>query len=117
MAKQVEQTHGGAIKVREKGDPGLPGAGRPKKIPEIETLLADVLNQEQGGVSAAQAILLSMLKQAVKGNTQAAKILLERAYGMPKQPIEHSGKDGEPLAPTVIKVEYRKPDADAISET
>lgn len=35
-----------------------------------------------------------MLKAAKSGNVQAQIAILDRAYGKPKQALEHSGKDG-----------------------
>lgn len=99
--------NGGTLK---KG--GTKGPGRPTKLPSLDLVMANVLGDEQQGITAAEAIVRALFKSALKGNVQAIKLLLERGYGMPKQPIEHSGKDGEPLAPTVIKVEYRKPDSE-----
>lgn len=72
------------------GQSGNP-KGRPKKLPAIDDLLAEVLGEENGN-STAKVILESMVKQAKKGDVRAAELLLERAYGKAKQPIEHSGE-------------------------
>lgn len=71
----------------KKGQSGNP-KGRPKKIPEIDELLADVLGDEQGGISAAKAILLAVRAKALKGDTRSAEILMDRAWGKPKQQID-----------------------------
>ncbi len=34
--------------------------GRPKKLPEIDKLLADVLGEEKDGIEAAKAILMAL---------------------------------------------------------
>ena len=78
------------------GQSGNP-AGRPKKLPEINSLLADVLGEEKDGITAADAILKKLRQMATQGNLRAAEILLDRAYGKPKQAVEHSGKDGGPI--------------------
>jgi len=70
----------------KKGSSGNP-AGRPKKIPEIEKLLANVLGEEKNGMTAAEAILRSLIIKAVKGDVRAAEVLLARGYGLPKQNI------------------------------
>ena len=80
----------------EKGQSGNP-AGRPKKLPELDKLLADVLGEEKDGVTAADAILKKLRQMATQGNLRAAEILLDRAYGKPKQAVEHTGPDGDPL--------------------
>ena len=94
----------------EKGQTGNPN-GRPRKIPAIDTILANVLGEERDingeTISAAEAVLKSLLKQAMKGNVQAAKLLLERGYGLPKQTIEHSGEIGPVEQRKTIEVLFR----------
>lgn len=93
--RETKGRNGGTLKSMEKGETLNPN-GRPKKLPEIDVLLADVLGSEDesGELSEAREVLNSLLKQAKKGNVRAAEVILNRAYGMPKQPMEHSGKDG-----------------------
>lgn len=79
-----------------------PGAGRPKKIPDLEQILADVLGEEKDGMTRMEAIIRHLCVASAKGNTQAAKVLLDRAYGSPKQQIEHSGTEGKSLYPDVV---------------
>jgi hypothetical protein len=67
-----------------KGKSGNP-KGRPKKLPELDKLLADVLGEEKDGVTAADAILRKLRAMAAQGNIRAAEILLDRAYGKAKQ--------------------------------
>lgn len=85
----------------KKGQSGNP-KGRPKKLPELEKLLADVLGEEKDGMTAAEAILKKLRQEAAKGNLRAAEILLNRAYGMPKQRTELTGADGGPVE-TIIR--------------
>jgi hypothetical protein len=68
----------------KKGQSGNPN-GRPKKLPELDKLLADVLGEEKDGVTAADAILRKLRAMAAQGNIRAAEILLDRAYGKAKQ--------------------------------
>lgn len=74
-----------------KGKSGNPN-GRPRKLPELDKLLADVLGEEKNGITAAQAILSRLRAVAASGNgssaIRAAEILLDRAYGKARQPIE-----------------------------
>jgi hypothetical protein len=60
--------------------------GRPRKLPELDKLLAEVLGDEKGDV--AKSILESLIKEAKKGNVRAAEVLLDRAYGKPKEKVE-----------------------------
>jgi hypothetical protein len=78
------------LKPFPKGKSGNPN-GRPKKIPELDKLLAEVLGDEKDGITAAQAILMALRKKAASGDVRAAEVLLERAYGKAKQSLEHSG--------------------------
>ena len=71
----------------KKGQSGNP-AGRPKKLPELRELLANVLGDEKDGKSAAEAILMALRAKATKGDVRAAELLLDRAYGKPKQDID-----------------------------
>lgn len=75
------------------GQSGNPN-GRPKKLPDLDDLLADVLGQETKGIPAAKEILLALRKKAKKGDIRAAEVLLNRGYGMPLQKQELTGKDG-----------------------
>lgn len=75
---------------------GNNGGGRPRKIPELEQVLADVLGEERKLstgeiITAGEAIIRALMAQAAKGNVHAAKVLLERAYGKPKQEITVTG--------------------------
>lgn len=84
----------------KKGQSGNPN-GRPKKLPELDKLLADVLGEEKDGVTAADAILRKLRAMAASGNIRAAEILFDRAYGKAKQQLEHSGNINMPT-PTIV---------------
>ena len=84
------------LKPFKKGQSGNP-KGRPKKIPAIDALLADVLGKERGGKTEAEAILTALAMRARSGDVRAAEVLLDRAYGKPKQSIEHGNADGKPF--------------------
>ena len=67
--------------------------GRPKKLPKLDELLADVLGEDKDGIEAAKAILMALRSKAAKGDVRAAEVLLDRAYGKSKQTVDlnHSG--------------------------
>lgn len=90
------------------GESGNPN-GRPKKMPEIDALLSDILNEEKDGLNAAMAILLAIRNKAFKGDIRAAEMLLDRAYGKPKQYVDSSVTINEPLI-----IELDKEDSDEI---
>jgi hypothetical protein len=81
----------------KKGQSGNP-SGRPKKLPEIAVLLANVLGKEgKDGMTAAEEILQALHAKAKKGDTRAAELLLDRAYGKPKQTVDNNITAVEPL--------------------
>lgn len=71
----------------KKGQSGNPN-GRPKKLPELDKLLADVLSEEKDGITAAEAILKALRAKATKGDIRAAEVLLDRGWGKAKQTID-----------------------------
>jgi hypothetical protein len=70
-----------------KGKSGNPN-GRPKKLPELDKLIADVLGEEKDGITAAEAILKKLRAMAAAGNIRAAELLLDRGYGKAKQQVD-----------------------------
>lgn len=72
------------------GETGNPH-GRPRKLPELDKLLADILGEDKDGITAAEAILKALRAKAARGDIRAAEILLDRAYGKAKQVIENDG--------------------------
>ena len=61
--------------------------GRPKKLPELDKLLADVLGEEKDGKTAAEVILMALRLKATKGDIRAAEVLFDRGYGKAKQDV------------------------------
>lgn len=85
-------------------------AGRKPKLPDLDIVLAKVMGEEKDGMSAAEALLARLRQQAIKGDTRAAQILLEHAYGKPRQRVElFGGEDiGKHQQKTVL-IQYRSP--------
>ena len=69
--------------------------GRPKKLPKLDDLMADILGEEKDGITAARAILMAIRVKASKGDIRAAEVLFDRGYGKTKQhtDITTNGKD------------------------
>jgi len=84
----------------KKGQSGNPN-GRPKKLPELDKLCADVLGEEKDGITAAEAILKKLRSMASQGNIRAAELLLDRAYGKAKSSMDITS-DGKTLPAPVI---------------
>jgi hypothetical protein len=87
-------------KKMKKGETLNPN-GRPKKLPELDKLLADVLGEEKDGITAGEVILKALRAKAAKGDVRAAEVLLDRAYGKAKQINENLNTEKG-----VIKVIY-----------
>lgn len=83
----------------KKGQSGNPN-GRPRKLPELDKLLADVLGEEKDGITAAEAILKALRLKAAKGDVRAAEIILDRAYGKARQVIDNNINDQRELTIT-----------------
>jgi hypothetical protein len=71
--------------------------GRKRELPELSKLLADVLGEEKDGITAGEAILKALRAKATKGDVRAAEVLLDRAYGKPKQTTDTNITSTEPL--------------------
>jgi hypothetical protein len=84
------------LKPFKKGESGNPN-GRPKKLPQLNELLAEILGEDKDGITAAEAILKALRAKAAKGDIRAAEVLLDRAYGKPKQTTELTGSNGDPV--------------------
>ena len=84
-----------------KGQSGNPN-GRPKKLPELDKLMAEVLGEEKDGITAAKAILNMLRSKAAKGDIKAAQLLLDRAYGKAKQNIDITTQGEKVTVPTII---------------
>jgi hypothetical protein len=59
----------------KKGQSGNPN-GRPKKLPALDLIMANVMGQEKDGITAAEAIIMKLREQAAKGDIKAAQLLL-----------------------------------------
>jgi hypothetical protein len=93
----------------KKGQSGNP-KGRPK-LPDISEALAKILADEKDGYSALEATLMALRAKAVKGDIRAAEALLDRAFGKPRQSVDHT-TGGDKLPPTAVRVELISPVSD-----
>ena len=90
------------LKPFKKGQSGNP-KGRPLKLPALDKLMADVLGEEKDGITAGEAILKALRAKATKGDVRAAEVLLDRAYGKPKQTHDTNITSTDPLV--IIRTE------------
>ena len=80
------------LKPFQKGKSGNPN-GRPKKLPELDELLKDILLDETNGKTQIELIVRTLVKQSLKGDIRASEILLNRSYGKVKEHIEVEQKE------------------------
>jgi hypothetical protein len=80
------------LKPFKEGDDRINREGRPKKLPELDKLMAEVLGGEDDEKNEALEILRKIRQKAKQGNLKAAEILLNRAYGLPKQTVHNTGE-------------------------
>lgn len=66
--------------------PGQSGnlAGRPKKLPGLDKLLAEVLGED---LAEAKAIVQALVDRAKKGHVRSAQLILDRAFGKEVIPV------------------------------
>lgn len=81
----------------KKGNKASKGHGRPKKLPGLVEIMAEVLGDEENGKSRARRIIDVLAARAEdrwdKDQIKAAAILLDRGYGKPKEFIEQTNKN------------------------
>lgn len=90
-------------KLFVKGDSRINTLGRPKKL-NLDKYLRKVLMEKVNDIPAIKGILMKLRDQALDGDVRSAEMLLERAFGKAKQPIETSG----PFA--IIGIQYIVPE-------
>lgn len=84
-----------------KGQSGNPG-GRPK---ELRKVVALARKRTTVAIKTLEDIMTNGSNEGAR--VRAAEVLLERGWGKPAQPLEHSGENGQPLG---IVVEFVRPD-------
>jgi hypothetical protein len=69
----------------KKGDSRINRRGRPLKLPDLDSLLIEILGEKIQGKDALKVILNALRKKAFSGDIRATELLLDRAYGKLKQ--------------------------------
>jgi hypothetical protein len=68
--------------------------GRPRKLPNLDKLLGDVLGTEEDNKDGWAVIIEALKRKAAKGDVRAAELLLNRGYGKAKQFINLNHEGG-----------------------
>lgn len=100
MAGEIEHIKG---KGFDKHPENINRKGRPPVLPPLKEAIAKILAEEKDGLNALEAILKAIRAKAIKGDTTAAKTILERAYGLPKQTIDVSTQQNTPIIQVASK--------------
>ena len=87
------------------GDARINRLGAPRKM-NLEKLLRKVLMEKIDDQTAIKKILIKLRDQAIDGDIRSAELLLDRAFGKPKQT---SSEQQRPFA--VIGIQYITPTA------
>lgn len=66
----------------KKNDPRINREGRPRKIPDLDELIAEVLAEErEEGNILMKDIIIALAKKALSGDVRAAELIMDRGYG------------------------------------
>lgn len=91
------------LKPFKKGaDPRRNTKGRPV-LPDISEALAKLLGGADEEASGLNRVLKALEAKALKGDTKAIEILLDRGYGKAKQSVDLT-TDGEKLQQPIIQI-------------
>ena len=92
------------LKPIKKGEVKNP-KGAPRKLPNLDVILANVLGEEnEQGKTAAEQIIEAIRRRANAGDVKAANLLLERGWGKVKEKIDIT-TDGQKINQPSIQVE------------
>jgi len=86
----------------KKGQSGNP-KGRPKKLPQLDEIMSNVLGDEKDGITLMQGIIMALANKALKGDVNSAKLIFEYGYG---RPSDTSIQYVTPILPPVT-IEYK----------
>jgi hypothetical protein len=110
-AKKIQKNRNtSGLKPWKKGQSGNP-KGRPKRLPKLEDLIREELGEVDGEENEAKIRLIvrnmiaeATSKKAFNKNTQAASMLLDRAYGKVKEALPEEKNQPKQITGFNIKI-------------
>ena len=106
MAKRKGR-NGGELWTWEPGQSGNPKGSKPgykhartilKKLLALQIHAQHPITKEMTDISLGEALHLRQIQMALaSGDTMAYREIMDRIEGKPTQPLEHTGKDGDPI--------------------
>ena len=81
MAKGYKQIGPDDGRPFVKGDKRINREGRPRKLPELDAILADILGEEQGNTTVMAQVIKALVAKALKGDVRASELIMDRSYG------------------------------------
>lgn len=103
----------------EPGQSGNP-SGRPKGIRDRRTIykkwleaqekITNPITGEEETLEQQDVIALGLIRQARKGNVNAAQELFDAVYGKTPDKLEHSGPKGKPIQFNRVSIKRNKSD-------
>lgn len=75
MPRKVPHSPSTQFKPGKSGNPN----GQPRKLPGLDKLLGDISDTDY------EEVISAIFKRAKKGDVRAAELILNRAYGKPKE--------------------------------
>lgn len=76
-------------------------SGNPKGRPRRKTL-TELIHAKLDETNGWDAIVAKVIELSVAGNRHVLKQLWDHTDGMPKQKVEHTGEDGEPIKHVIV---------------
>jgi len=85
-----------------KGDPRINRKGRPRILPELEVIIAEVLSETgKDGRTVSEQVIQTLKNRAIKdGDIRAIELLLNRAYGKIPEKLDVTSGGKELQSPT-----------------
>lgn len=98
--------------ARENGKKGAIASAKARRAKKDlrEAMIALLEGKGKDGRTGAENLAASLFEKALSGDVRACAEIRDTIYGKPVSTVEMTGKDGSPLQPPAVKVEFIKTD-------